>query len=154
MKSGLLLYEHNGEIVLDNNQPGLMNPLAFIFEMYSSILPGNYDDSGVSVEKSTDKWNATKESGMGYRWSQVWKRASAPDGHELRNTMWREKGPQEPPEPWLCLKQECFVDKPSVRNSDRAFSKPPSSLTPLLTPAPWHRRSNPTPQRMSALSLG
>lgn len=62
--------------------------------------------------------------------------ASTPDGRDLRNTMWRWKGPLEPPEPWLCLKQECFVDKPSLRDSDGAFSRPLSCAALLPTPAP------------------
>lgn len=64
--------------------------------------------------------------------------ASTPDGRDLRNTMWRWKGPLEPPEPWLCLKQECFVDKRSLRDSDGAFSRPLSCAALLPTPAPRH----------------
>lgn len=53
--------------------------------------------------------------------------AGIPDGRDLRNTMWRCKGPLEPPEPRLRLKQECCVDKPSLRGSDAAFSRAPAS---------------------------
>lgn len=76
---------------------------------------------------------AGREKGaMFCRWRKVRKSTSVPDGRDLRNAMWRQKGPPEPPEPRLRLKQERSVDKPSLRGSDGAFSRPPSS--PRLPP--------------------
>lgn len=60
-------------------------------------------------------------------------------GGDLRNTMWREKGPLEPPEPQLWLKQERVADKPSHRLVDGAFSKLLLPEPPPLHPPPSTR---------------
>lgn len=80
-----------------------------------------------------EKRRVKKKWGGGRRRSDVLRMevkcgsAGIPDGRDLRNTMWRWKGPLEPPEPRVRLKQECCVDKPSVRGSDAAFSRAPAS---------------------------
>lgn len=40
-----------------------------------------------------------EKGAMFCRWRRVWKSTSVPDRRDLRNTMWRQKGPPEPPEP-------------------------------------------------------
>lgn len=59
------------------------------------------------------------------RWRRAWKSASAPDGRDLRNTMWRRKGPPEPPEPLTPSETGVLRWQAITQRLRRAFQQTP-----------------------------